>query len=106
MRSSQTCSDEAELLRLAMEDALPDEVAEHLAGCASCRERIEQRKADVAGLRAISLESHFMPTASMSASTSSQTIAFPSPTNDEVDVEKVMADSDDGIEPPLPAAIG
>ena len=37
MPSSQTCPEEAELLRLAMEDPLPADLAAHLAGCASCR---------------------------------------------------------------------
>jgi serine/threonine protein kinase len=106
MPSSQTCPDEAELLRLAMEDPLPDEMAEHLAGCSDCRERIAQKKADVASLRAISLESHLMPSASMSASTTSKTIAYPSATNGEVDLKGFMADHDDGAEPPLSAAIG
>ncbi len=69
MPSSQTCPEEAELLRLAMEDAVPAELAAHAEGCADCRSRIDRAREELALFRALLAEPQSSPLEGPAAST-------------------------------------
>jgi hypothetical protein len=51
MASSLTCLEDPELLAVAAGEELPERSRPHLAECSSCRERLEQFKAELALLR-------------------------------------------------------
>jgi len=103
-----------------MEDPVPAEVTEHVAGCPSCQSRLEQLKAEVALLRADRQEGAFSPSPSMSPppSTVSEPMSPPDATNGHVQVdhpgttaprESPDLDDDEGSassEAPFPVAIG
>jgi serine/threonine protein kinase len=61
MTTTLACPDETEMLALAMGEPVAAAVTAHLAGCASCRTKLDQLQAEVALLRAHRPEAPVLP---------------------------------------------